>query len=375
MSRVYDTENEDYDRYEEVARDTPGNSSLAACIAPASKRRYHSEGLEMPGGPGPDVDKETEIMEMSANPRENYWYQPVTKGNYLAAIMNIAPVLTPTEPTCEIAAIKWDPLTLEKGILLFDDPRAQVRMCMWPNLFENMDSIEDLLNLAIRYGIPFNLFFKMSEILLFQEKARVTDLECRTMPGTLEPDYSDTNLTWLGGVNTLARYLDLAAILLKWLYAGAFLMMGGLANHIALWIEKTLPGRFAKGPSSRITEYNRGFMRKAVVQPELAPVDLTRDQVSGDDMKLLFGATSKGSLTADLTLFLEQWMCDEWAPGHFCGIMTPAAQAIFEDICCRISTHAIDDCWKTQGQWHLYLCSAYQKEYAPKDWPQDEDFA
>ncbi|KAJ7691793.1 hypothetical protein B0H17DRAFT_1133579 [Mycena rosella] len=122
---------------------------------------------------------------------------------------------------------------LGKGVLVFDDLRAQVRMRLWPNIFENMDSIEDLLNLAIRYGVPFNIFYKMSDIPLFQEHNRVTDLERKTLPGTLEPGYPDTKLSWAGnGADTLSKYLDLVATLLTRPYAAT----SGSPHNLPSWV-------------------------------------------------------------------------------------------------------------------------------------------
>ncbi|KAJ7681804.1 hypothetical protein B0H17DRAFT_1138234 [Mycena rosella] len=197
----------------------------------------------MPGGLGPDNDTGM-VIQTNAARGENAGIQPITKENYLAAIMNSAYIITENDPKFELAGMEWNPLTLEKGILVVDDPKAQVRMRIWPNIFENMDSIEDLLNLAIFYGIPFNIFYKMSEIPLFQEQSQVTDLERKTLPGTLEPGYPDTKLTWAGnGADTLAKYLDLVATLLTRPYAGAFLMKGGgwIKLYPSGWLSDRLP--------------------------------------------------------------------------------------------------------------------------------------
>ncbi|KAJ7468819.1 hypothetical protein FB451DRAFT_1039242 [Mycena latifolia] len=299
-----------------------------------------------------------------------------TKTGYLAALMDWATIVTEDNPHSELPDnMVWNPLMLKKGILVFDDPRAQIRMRAWPTIFKNHNKIEDLLNLAIRFGIPFSIYFRMRDIPLFHSK--VSDTQRSALAGTLEPGYIDTQLVWTGGASTRTKYFDLVSILLSRPYAGAFVAMGGLANRIARWRDKNLPRRYASGPSSRVTEYNRGFMLRAKVQSNVdgSAEDLTRDQVSEEEINVLFGYINKGHPNSDVTLFPPQWLCEKECPGHFHGTMSTAAQAIFDDICRRIETPAIDDCWKNKGQWRSYLRSAYRKEHAPKDWPKEEDFA
>ncbi|KAJ6503131.1 hypothetical protein DFH09DRAFT_878689, partial [Mycena vulgaris] len=183
---------------------------------------------------------------------------------------------------------------------------------------------------------------------------------------TLEPGFLDTRLVWLGPEATRASYLDLGAKLTHRPWAGAFLALGGFANHIAMWLDIDLPRRFARGPSTRITEYHRGFMLRAAVQsPTGQPTEeemLTRDQVSDDEVKLLFGYINKGDPSLDLYLFPPQWLLEEECPG------------LFDYMIGKIASPAIGGCWRTIGKWRAFLRTSDKRKYTPKDWPKNDDF-
>ncbi|KAJ6458027.1 hypothetical protein DFH09DRAFT_822722, partial [Mycena vulgaris] len=210
--------------------------------------------------------------------------------------------------------VEWDRLTLEKGVLVFDSASSQLRMRTWSCVLKNMNRIEDLLNLAIRFAVPFSIFIRMKDLPDFAPES-ISEVEKRTLPGTLEPGFMETRLVWMGGENTRTSFLDLAAKMLRRPWAGIFLTMGGFANRIALWIDVDLPHRLAKGPSTRVTEYNRGFMTRGRVQSADGGISdeelLTRDQVSSDELNLLFGYIDKGHPNSDVYLFPPQWLLEK----------------------------------------------------------------
>ncbi|KAJ6590406.1 hypothetical protein DFH09DRAFT_908395 [Mycena vulgaris] len=274
-------------------------------------------------------------------------------------------------------SLKWNPLLIERGVLVFDDPRAQVRMRAWPCIFKNMNRVEDLLTLAIRFAIPFYLCIRMKDVPLFQQ-AEISEMERRTLPATLEPGFSEPRLLWIGGANTRTSFLDHAGRMLKKPYTWAFLSLGGFANRIALWIDAELPQRLAQGPSTRVTEYSRGFMLKGTVWSKDGNGEvemLTRDQVSNDEINLLFGYIDKGHPNSDVYLFPPQWLLEKECPGHFHGIMTLAGQALFDYMIEKIASPAIDSCWRNLGEWRSFLRSAGKGRFKAKDSPEDNDFA
>ncbi|KAJ6568331.1 hypothetical protein DFH09DRAFT_1080710 [Mycena vulgaris] len=301
----------------------------------------------MPGGPGPDDrdDSPEGEADEESDPRARYGINPTDKIDYLGAIMDWAPIVTTKDPRMYLPKnVVWDPLFLEKGILVFDSPDAQVRMRAWAAIFNNMNRIENLLNLAIRFAIPFFIFIRARDIPSFESKS-IPEAERRTLPGTLEPGFTDTRLMWLGGEATRASFLDLVAKMLWRPYAGAFLCLGGF--------------------------YHRGFMLRAAVQSANGEPGeeemLARDQVSSDEVNLLFGYINKGDPSSDLYLFPPQWLLEEECPGHFHGIMSPAAQGLFEYLIGRIASPAISGCWRTVGKWRSFLRSADRKKFVPKD--------
>ncbi|KAJ7646174.1 hypothetical protein B0H17DRAFT_1148196 [Mycena rosella] len=134
---------------------------------------------------------------------------------------------------------------------------------------------------AIAYAVPFNMFFKLTDVPLFRA-LEISDVERKTLPATLEPGYTMPKLTWLGGPATRTHYLDAVAQMLQRGYAGAFLAQGGITCRIALWVDRHLLVRFAKGPSTRITEYGRGFVSRGVIEEpdgSLSEELLTREVV------------------------------------------------------------------------------------------------
>ncbi|KAJ6583152.1 hypothetical protein DFH09DRAFT_1309393 [Mycena vulgaris] len=181
----------------------------------------------MPGGPGPDEN----LMDVSGEDedlRAKDGKRCITKIDYLGTIMDWAPVVTDSVARLNFeTAIEWGLLVLERGILVFDNPRAELCMRAWVGLYKNMESMEDLLNLAVDHAIPFYLYVRMSNIPLFRA-VKISEVKRWTLPATLEPRYEDTRLVWSGPKNTRAWLFDLVGKMIQKPYAGAFLELGAL---------------------------------------------------------------------------------------------------------------------------------------------------
>ncbi|KAJ6504452.1 hypothetical protein DFH09DRAFT_1335334 [Mycena vulgaris] len=375
-----DTENQ---RFENQHFEDESNWSRWESRNPSTERgpspptRNRERGNEMPGGPGPDTPS-AQGTPVPMDPRSRYDIVCDTRMELMGAIMDWAPVITPLDIGMEsLHDTKWNPMLIDKGVLVFNHPWAQIRMRAWPCIFRDIKTIEDLLTLAVRFAIPFYLCIHMKDVPAF-EQAEISEVERKTLPATLEPGFTDAQLQWNGGANTRASYMSLAGTLVRKPYAAAaFLALGGFANRIALWIDIEAMGRCARGPSTRVTEYHRGFMLKGVVQTEEGigePETLTRDQVSNDELNLLFGYINKGHPNSDVYLFPPQWLLEKECAGHFNGIITPAGQALFDYMTARIASPAIDNCWKNLGEWQSFLRSAGKGKFAAKDHPVDSDF-
>ncbi|KAJ6476560.1 hypothetical protein DFH09DRAFT_1342441 [Mycena vulgaris] len=284
----------------------------------------------MPGGPGPDTPS-APATPAPMDPRSSYNITCDIRMELMGAIMDWAPVVTPLDVGMEsLHNVKWNPMLIEKGVLVFEHPWAQIRMRAWPCIFRDMKTIDDLLTLAVRFAIPFYLCICMKDIPAF-EQTEISELERKTLPATLEPGFTDAQLHWNGGANTRASYMNLAGTLVRTPYAAAaFLALGGFVNRIELWIDIEVMGRCA-----RVVQCEEGGGN---------PETLTRDQVSNDELNLSFGYINKGHPNSDVYLFPPQWLLEKECAGHFNGIMTPAGQALFDYMTARIASPAIDNC-------------------------------
>ncbi|KAJ7661810.1 hypothetical protein B0H17DRAFT_1144534 [Mycena rosella] len=294
-------------------------------------RSAQSESPGMPGGPYRENSEEA---------------APLTKTEHFNALLTWAATVTSTTNEFKLKEIVWNNQLLDRGILIFDDPRAQ--------------TMGDLLTMAIKYAVPFQLYIRMSDVPLFVAHD-IPDVERILLPATLEPGFSETGLKWLGAHATRTVWVDLVAKLLCRPYAGAFLAKGGITNRIALFIDKDLPARYTQGPSSRITEYGRGFVRRGIFVDEhgIEREELmTRETVSDDENSLLFGFIPQGSPERDLYLFPPPSLLESECPGHFTGEMTGKAQEWFEYVCKRISGDDITSCWMNLGNWRTFLRNA-----------------
>lgn len=334
------------------------------------------EDVPMGNLPIVEISSDDPFDANATDPRQNYKFQPVTKTDYLAALMDWAPVVTEDDPHMDpIVGLVWDRAAIERGILVFDDPRAQIRMRAWSVIFKGVNSIKDLLTLAVRFAIPFNIFYKVADLHLLRN-LDIAPMELRTFPSTLEPGFRETELKWQGGgVATRNVYMQQASNGLSRPHAGAFLMKGGLVNRVALWINPDLPRKLAAGPSTRVTEYYRGFVLRARVASNLGiggEVSLTRDQVSDEEVRTLLGYINNGGPELDTSLFPSQWMLEQEIPGHFNGVMSEAAQSFFDNLLKEVTSEGVN--WRTRSGWTSYLRRAGRSHFAPKDWPKDSDF-
>ncbi|KAJ7434611.1 hypothetical protein B0H11DRAFT_1684905, partial [Mycena galericulata] len=208
---------------------------------------------------------------------------------------------------------RWDPKVLRHGILVFDDPRAEVRMRFWASMFEQVKTMKDLLTIALQFAIPFWIYYEMENVSHF--RAPVSAVEALTFPPTLEPGYREVQLKWQsGGAATLVQYKHLAGAVTMRPHAGTFLHHGGFISRIALWLNPDLVRQTMAGPSTRVSQHHRGQILTGAVQisgPSTRPATLTRDQVSEDEIKLLLGYIDKGGPDEDLTLFPPLYLLEQ----------------------------------------------------------------
>ncbi|KAJ7778753.1 hypothetical protein DFH07DRAFT_765965 [Mycena maculata] len=133
-------------------------------------------------------------------------------------------------------------------------------MCMraWAIHLTGTDSIEDLLNMAVTFGIRFYVYYQIEDIPLFKDPetfGSTTDSSC------LEPGFCEARLEMSGGAaNTRSLWKDEARKITHREWALAFLMHGSIIACIAFKFNPKLLDGLVKGPSSRVTEHHRGFI-------------------------------------------------------------------------------------------------------------------
>ncbi|KAJ7701866.1 hypothetical protein B0H17DRAFT_1128083 [Mycena rosella] len=220
-SEPFEYEDDSENQYlENMNLDVSGYSPLGV---PGDKDGYltaRSARSELPGMPGGPY---WENVEEAA---------PLLKTEHFNALLVWAAAMTSMTNEFELKEIVWDAQLLNQGILIFDDPRGQ--------------SMGDLLTMAIKYAVPFQLYIRMRDLPLFIAHD-IPDVERISLPATLELGFSETGLKWLGAHATRTVWVDLVAKMLCRPYAGVFLAKGGIMNRIAPFIDKDLPVRFAKG--------------------------------------------------------------------------------------------------------------------------------
>ncbi|KAF8122641.1 hypothetical protein K438DRAFT_2169167 [Mycena galopus ATCC 62051] len=156
-------------------------------------------------------------------------------------VLEDSPVLPP------FPQLPWNLNWLNQSILYFPDPRSEWRFKAIVALDKKVHNSQDLLELAIRFGIPFELYVRRSRVREFRD-VLIPALATRTLGSLYQPGYIDPQLTWSREGGNEASYSAYEIILSSFLdrpEAVALICAGGVYCFIALLYNPDLITRFA----------------------------------------------------------------------------------------------------------------------------------
>jgi hypothetical protein len=289
----------------------------------------------------------------------------------IEAIEDWAPAITDFEPRiAPYEALQWNARWLSKAILVCKDERSLIRLKTYAALFESLTKFEDVLEMGIRFGIPFQLFIPLNEALKFSKE--VTTLVESTLTAMYTPGYVDPPMIWNAG-SAEAQYEVYKVRLLSLLsrpHAVAFIPLGGVARYVAELYEGDLVGRFAEGPSIQVSKYQKGQMM--LVERDGKEVAYTTDQVSHSEVSTLLGRIPGNQPSADSTLWPPQELLESDS-AHMRGYISTGAYDLLKYL-----SHAIlreeRYVWRTRAEWKSFLHSGSKGKYAPLTVPSKSDF-
>ncbi|KAJ7511545.1 hypothetical protein B0H11DRAFT_1699608 [Mycena galericulata] len=279
--------------------------------------------------------------------------------------------VTDGEPRQPSLDVDWNQSWLRKAILVSKDPRAIMRMKIFASCFENVIHVEDVLELAIRFGLPFVLYIRMSDARGFKN-SRVSALTRNTLSALYVPGYVDLPLTnGTGGAAALyEQYRARVLQLLSRPHAVAFIGHGGILSFVATLYEEDLVQRFVDGPSLQVTEHQKGdsFLFDDGTKEDF----YTSDQVSNGEIAMLLGHLPATQPSAEATLWPTPEVLESESL-HYRGYISSGVYDIFSNL----RKDIVDSkkyIWRTRGGWKEYLRAGNKGTHAPSIIPTPDDF-
>ncbi|KAJ7689538.1 hypothetical protein B0H16DRAFT_1257600, partial [Mycena metata] len=203
----------------------------------------------------------------------------------------------------------WDLQWLEGAVIVFDDQRTMTRLKGIAAREDRAMSKTELLELAMRYGMPFKLFSQISAVC---DDAGNQSVESLAQKALYEPGYVDQPMTWVSTAGQKLVYLGGIHALLARPNAVAFLFLGGLPKFIAETFAPQLAFRLAQGPTAQTTQYNAGDSR---VLPLTGRKGFwVAERVLGQELGLLIGAIPGTSAGAEKSLWPHPGLLEKASP-------------------------------------------------------------
>lgn len=258
--------------------------------------------------------------------------------------------------------LDWNPLLLEKGVLILPDPRAEVRMCYFANCINcDIRHVSTLLSLAIEHRFSFRIAVRKSDVKLFTPR-RISQTT-RVMGSSLySADYRESTLTFTTATSFFATYTGRIADLLNRPNGPAFIGLGGPCSWLAhRWGGDKILKRFMTGPSIQTTVFEKGASDIRLSNPQ----GLVWDDVSGQDIELLFGYVPHATDRRH-----DRWL---YPPPHiieqYCVNWSGEWNWVMETIFCYITDKLMEiPCaWepKCKGSWKTWLRTYNRGRYKP----------
>jgi hypothetical protein len=182
-----------------------------------------------------------------------------TKEEALEAVNNWAYSVMEFEPCMmDYDSLTWNQAWLKRAILVFEDPRTLLRLKALAACL-SLEKMEDVLVLAMRFGMKFGIYIKMSDADFFRD-SQLTPLALSTLGSLFTPGYVDAPMK-LSANGPEAQYVIYEGGLYHLLArpeATAFIYAAGVLKFVAEVYSKDLAQRLVKGPSAQVTEFQKG---------------------------------------------------------------------------------------------------------------------
>ncbi|KAJ7443798.1 hypothetical protein FB451DRAFT_1413425 [Mycena latifolia] len=265
----------------------------------------------------------------------------------------------------------WDIAWLSDALFMCEDPRSVIRLKTLTACNGNIRVMEDVLELAVRFGIPFQLYIRSSQVCSFGP-SRVSPLAANTLGSVYEPGFNDLPLFHGvgGGAATYGWYRSQLYHLLDRPHAVAFIGMGGVLSYVASLYNPELVKRFMQGPSLQLTHQNKG----ASIRMERSGYSefYVTDEVSNSEIQLLLGHIPNERPGVDATLWPPPEVMENESP-HMTGYLSSSAYNILENLK-EDFLRKRKFKWRTSADWKGYFRIGGKGKYALRVVPKDRDF-
>jgi hypothetical protein len=190
-------------------------------------------------------------IDPEASSHEEYFTPPTEEERYLEALRKCADVIIGGEPMVALPADAiWSELWLSKAVFVFHTTEAQMRVRTIANLWQDINGIEDVLNLTIRFGIPLTLYLKEEDIGLFRRE-HLSIRELGLSAAMYEPGFVESPLLEQGSPeSTYGSYTSRLDTLFARHHSGVFIAEGGILSWIAQLYAPDLVASSCRGPRS-----------------------------------------------------------------------------------------------------------------------------
>ncbi|KAJ7091551.1 hypothetical protein B0H15DRAFT_948487 [Mycena belliarum] len=293
----------------------------------------------------------------------------------LAEIKRWAPKVTDDEPTIPAYdGLDWWHPWLSAALLVCEDERSMLRMKTYAACRPEINSIVDIIELALRFGVNFTLYVPVARIREFSYTHIVEPLDKETLDALYAPGYRDTPLSYgTGGAALYEQYRGSLNALLRRPHATAFIFLGGVLRYVAELYNRNLVHRLAQGPSIQVTEYMAGRRILARRSDRDEMEFFVADQVSNSEISLLLGHIP-GTKSSN-----ESWL---WPPQELMeseslymrGYLSSGAHQILKNIETDILVKK-KYIWRTRADWKEHFRAGQRKTFAPRTIPSPADFA
>ncbi|KAJ7482591.1 hypothetical protein FB451DRAFT_1029787 [Mycena latifolia] len=290
----------------------------------------------------------------------------------LQALNEWAPSVVEMDPRLPpFVSPTWNLDWLSDAILYCEDPRSVLRMKALPACNPSVRVMEDVLELAVRFGIPFQLFIRSSRVTAYTP-AGISPLTEATQFSVYEQGFNDLPLSHgVGGpAATYGRYLSQLNHLLARPNAVAFIGMGGVLRYVAELYNADIIQRFLRGPSLQLSYHNKGA--SLLVTRNAYSEFYVTDEVSHGEVMLLLGHIPHARPGADSTLWPPPEIMESDSP-HMTGYISSGVFDILENLKNDLVQKKKYK-WRTAAEWKEYFRVGGKGDHAPAVIPTDSDF-